>query len=107
MLTGWFCVFDLEHVGWWRADGVVGIRHESRVCTALHFDAGQRECGLGESVILGHECEFDHVARRCHDGVWAEDKAGIASYCDLWHRGEYEEIPHKDQSLRLTLCIIP
>lgn len=82
-LTDWFGVFDLEHVGWRRADGVVGIGQETGIGAAVHFLAGFVEGGLGEGVVHGHEGEFDHVAWHCGEGVWAEDEAWLAAYCDL------------------------
>lgn len=51
-----------------RDNGVVGVRHETRVGRICSFlVAGLRESGFGYSVVLRHENEMDDIINRCFD----------------------------------------
>lgn len=51
-----------------RDNGVVGVRHETRVGRICSFlVAGFRESGFGYSVVLRHKNEMNDIIDRCFD----------------------------------------
>ena len=72
-LTRRLLIRDLIRETWRRAKFLFGIGLEARIDAANHLDAGLRECGLSDCVVLGHEVELDGIANFCDQSVGGED----------------------------------